>query len=316
MQRFFGESGANVTGAIELYEEALAIYIREPRPTRLAETQYKLAMAHLSRDRTDNLDQAIELLEAALLVLSRETSPHTHLLTSCRLGELLMEKRDWEQTSRVLTEARATFLLLFRQIVDETEARGLIEAAGGLFASAAYAAVEMGRHREALDLCCEGKARLLATALRLQQINLPPSRLERLEAVRIEMREHSRVLEMSTGSDRLSVLDRLGSLRRELSGLMEEGEVQSRLCDALTLAQPLVTDGSALVVPVVTAVGGKLLVVTSGPVLSVIDLPGLTSARLNALMHGDKRRNGWLSAFAGISARRDWGAARIIETPG
>jgi hypothetical protein len=117
-------------------------------------------------------------------------------------------------------------------------------------------AARQGEHPAAFDFACQGKARLLAAAMRMRQIDLPPAQRDRLEAVRAEIREQWRALDVVTASDRVTVLERLAVLRRELSGLIEVGEGQSQPGDALALAEPLVADGGALVVPVATR-GGR-----------------------------------------------------------
>jgi CHAT domain-containing protein len=278
-------------------------------------TQHNLANVYSDRlngERANNLELAISHYEAALTVYTR--LPRNYLATADRLGRVLLESRDWVRASQVLAEARSAFMLLFGQGLDEVEAHDLIETAGTLFANLAYANAALGIHREAFAIACEGKARLLATALRLQRLDLPPPRRQRLEVLRTGIREQSRLLDVSTGPDRVLVLDRLGSMRRELSGLIEEGEARLGEADALAMAQPLLASGGAIVVPLVTAVGGKLLLATAGPVLTVLDVPQLTSQRLNALMQGAEGRTGWLAAFRDVPDRRP--ARRLIESIG
>jgi hypothetical protein len=172
----------------------------------------------------------------------------------------------------------------------------------------------LGAEREAFNIACEGKARLLATALLLQRINLPPARQERFETLRIGLREQSRLLDVSSGPDRVRVLDRLGSMRRELSILIEEGET-SRKADALASTGPLVAGGGALVLPLMSPVGGKLLIVTAGPILTVLDLPQLTK-RVERLMNGTEDRKGWLAGFVRDTSngRQQW--RQLVETIG
>jgi hypothetical protein len=68
------------------------------------------------------------------------------------------------------------------------------------------------------------------------------------------------------------------------------------------MAEPLLARGGALVLPLVTVAGGKLLLATAGPMLTLLDLPqvmifGITRARYKVC----------LSAF------RSW-HARGLET--
>jgi hypothetical protein len=115
---------------------------------------------------------------------------------------------------------------------------------------------------------------------------------ERLQALRTRIREGSRLLGVSAGPDRIAVLEQLCSLRRELSGLVARGEERSQEADALALMDLLLVGGGALVVPVVTAVGGKLLLATAGSIVTVLDLPQLTSQRVESLMNGAEDRMG------------------------
>jgi hypothetical protein len=221
--RFRGQRDDNVERAIALYEEVLTADIREALPHDRAITRYNLAFAYSIRirgKRADNLRRAVTLLEEALTVYTREAMPRGHLLTSQGLGWTLMIMRDWGRASGVLADARKTFLLLYGQGLDETEAGDLIETAGPLFTNAAYAAAELGDAEQAFDLACEGKARLLATALRLQTLDLAPAQRQRLGELQTAIREQSRLLDQSTGTTRGEVLGRLAQLRSELSGLI------------------------------------------------------------------------------------------------
>jgi hypothetical protein len=316
--RIRGERADNLERAIGLFEAALTVYTREAFPTYWAVSQRSLADAYTERirgERADNLVRAIGFYEAAVTVYTREASPHHHLAVANRLGRVLLETRDWARTSHVLAEARSTFTLLFGQGLDEAEAHGLIEEAGNLFTNAAFAAAALGAQREAFAIACEGKARLLATALRLQRLDLPPPRRQRLEVLRTGIREQSSLLDVSSGPDRVLVLDRLASMRRELFGLIEEGEARLGETDALVMAQLLLASGGAIVVPLVTPVGGKLLLATAGSVLTVLDVPQLMSRQLNDLMQGADDQTGWLAAFRNVPNRRRQ-ARRLVETIG
>ena len=137
-----------------------------------------------------------------MTIRTRDALPRDHLGTSAGLGQTFLAQRAWHKAATALSEARETFLLLFGQGLDEAEARGLIEVAGSLFTNAAYAAAELGEPRQAFHLACEGKARLMATALRLETLDLAPEQRQRLEGLRREIRKQARVLEAVTGLKR------------------------------------------------------------------------------------------------------------------
>jgi len=346
LRRPSGDRAYNIERAISLFEWALTVHTRETSPAHWAGTQNNLAIAYFFRvrgERADNLRRAVALFESVLTVHTREALPRGHLDTSQRLGEALLTTRDWARASEVLADARKTFLLLYGEGLDEAEARGLIETAGPLFTNTAYAAAELGDTEQALDLACQGKARLLATALRLQALDLAPAQKQQLDELRIAIREQSRLLDWPALISRGEALERLIRLRREFSGLVDAahgGNIGmmdpiskrwARASDVDALAEPLVADGGTIVVPIVTTVGGKLLLVTGGsgrPVLTQTDVPELTTDRLGELIYGEAiggrygtvtgGDRGWLTAFVseGTSQERKQRAARSVETIG
>jgi CHAT domain-containing protein/tetratricopeptide (TPR) repeat protein len=329
-----GDRADNIERAITLFEAALAVYTRDAFPTNWAATRNNLAIAYwfrVSDDRADNVRRAIALFESTLTVYTREALPRDQLDTSQRLGQALLTTRNWTRSSAILADARKTFLMLLGQGLDEAEARGLIETAGPLFTNAAYAAAELGDAEQAFALACEGKARLLATALRLQTLGLDGPQRRRLDELRTAIGEQLRLLDWPALINRSEVLERLAQLRRELSRLIAESEARADETDTMALAKLLVADGGAILVPVVTAVGGKLLLVTAGPdrpVLTRIDLPELTTDRLGELIYGEAigGRYGsatgsdhvWLAAVAGagIWQERKQRLVRLVEAIG
>jgi CHAT domain-containing protein len=180
----------------------------------------------------------------------------------------------------------------------------LIEVAGSLFANAAYAAAELGDAARSFRLACEGRARLIAIALRLETLDLAPEQRRYLEELRAGIREQSLLLERATGLERASVLDEIRALRAELSSLVAAAGDRWQESDPLVQAIPLLARGCVIAAPVVTELGGKLLLVTAGdqdiPVPAVIDLPELTAERLRTVIRGDEKGlpRGWLAAFA------------------
>ena len=124
-------------------------------------TQNNLGNAYRDRiqgSRAENLEAAIKVFEAALTVYTREASPRDHLQTAKNLAETWIERNDWAQALPVLADARETFLLLFGEGVDETEAGDVISRAGPLFAYLAYAQAKAGDARAALATFSEGRA--------------------------------------------------------------------------------------------------------------------------------------------------------------
>jgi CHAT domain-containing protein len=284
---------------VQWAEDAIRHLSRENFPIEWAKAQNTLASAYERRTpRLENYKQAIAHYEAALTVFTSETMPLEHLHSTHRLGEVLIRQHDWSGAAAVLADARKAFALLFGDGLEESEARELLELASGLFASSAYAACELGRVEEAFELACQGRARLLAMVLRLRRLVLPPEGRQRLEALRAEIREQSRLLDLSSGIGRLGLLDRLASLRHELSGLIDETNDASRpVVRSLARTAAIVASGDAIILAIATEIGGKLFIVTVDR-LAVYTLPDLSKRRLKDFIHGTDHRSGWLDDFA------------------
>src|SRR6185295_7704866 len=131
------------------------------------------------------------------------------------------------------------FLLLFGQGLNEAEARDLIGEAGPLFAEAAFAAVQLGDGERALALATEGRARMMAVALKLQTLDLPADKRRRLEELRPEIR----------AAERAAAVETLGGLRQELLGLVNAAG-RTAHASALAEARALAGKSGAVVVPV------------------------------------------------------------------
>jgi CHAT domain-containing protein len=303
--RIRGSQAQNLELAIKALEAALTVRTREAYPDDWATTQQNLAIAYRNRifgTRADNLEAAIKAFEAALTVRTREAFPREHLLIGRELGQSLLDKGHWREASAVYASARAAFLLLFGQGLEETNAQDLIEKAGPIFAEAAYAAAQGGDVNVALALLTEGKGRLMAVALRQQSLDLPADERARLIALQVEIRELRPVAERVKGEEGAKALERLIALRRVLGELLAAA-TSSGGGDALAAARGLVPAGGALVAPIVTKAGTKLLLVRSamdGGSVTAINLPTLTTTRLAEVMRGpadNEQVTGWLGAF-------------------
>lgn len=296
--RIHGDRADNVEKAIAAYEAALTVATRQAYPRQWAETQHNLAIAYRTRvrgERAENLTKAIVAYQAALTFRTLEALPREHLATARFLGEALLEAGEWRTAGLAYASAREAFLLLFGQGLNDAEARDLIAQAGPLFAEAAFAAVHGGEREAALKLVSEGRARMMAVALMLQANNR-----QRVVELRRAIRERSRIYETTTGPERTASLDRLVVLRGELLDLLKSASVAEEGHGlALAHARAAAAPGGAAVVPIVTKVGAKILIVTGAandP--TVLDLPKLTTARLNKLLFGDGKAGGWLRAYS------------------
>ncbi len=305
-RRIRGSRADNLEAAVEAYEAALTVYTRETFPKDWAMTQNNLGNAYLTRiqgSRADNLEAAIKAFEAALTIRTREAYPRDNLQTSRLLARLFMQQRNWHEVELTLAKAREAFFVLFGEGIDETEARDVISLAGSLFADLAFAEAANGNAKAALTTLNEGRAHLLAAALRQQAAALTPAEEVALRSLQVEIREWSKLTE-AKGVEGAEALRRRGEARNKLAALLAE---VSRRMTAETGIVAIVRHGllkdSALVAPIVTEQGGKFLVVTEADgaaSIRAVELSGLTPDALKALLREtdkDGRSTGWLAAY-------------------
>src|SRR5262245_17887803 len=148
---------------------------------------------------------------------------------------------------------------------------------------------------EALALANEGRALQLRVALRRQAIVLPADKRPRYDALVTELRGWERLAQSAKGADAIAALDEAAKLRKQI------GELTAPYLSKETgLSRDLIPPGGALIAPVVTKFGGKLLVAAAGsdsPAVTAIDLPRFDSDRLHELMRGKDGKGGWLGAY-------------------
>ena len=304
--------------AVAAAEAALTIFTRETNPQGWAVLQHLLGVALANRmhgDRADNLQKAAAHYQAALTFYTREAFPRDHLRVATLRGNALMRAGDWHEAALAYADARDTFLVLLGEGAGEAEARALVSAAGALFSEAAFAAAQRGEAEAALALASEGRARMLAAALKLQTLDLPAERRRRLDELRTAIRAGEKSVEVAQGAERAATVATLAALRREVLGIVKSASASpSGSRSALAMARALVASGGAVVVPIVTSFGGKILVVTSSPSPTVVDLHELTTERLDRLLRGAGAGAvevaGWLGAYNAQDQRwPEWTAA-------
>jgi CHAT domain-containing protein len=300
-KRTQGNRDSNRANAIAAYENALSIRTRDAFPREWAATQHNLAI--LLARRQQDIPRAIAAYQEALTVYTIEALPRDHLRTSYYMGQLFLRLGNWEMARRSYEGARKAFLLLFGEGLDEVESRDLIDQIGVMFSEYAYATVSLGDRVAALDLLNEGKAQQMAVSLRQQALHLPPEKSVRYSAIKNEIRALVRRLDSARGLEGIQTQERLSALRLELVGLLPEWFDRNRKnSDALTLVRELIPARGAIVAPIVTRRGGTILIVreTNGQgVVTSLELPDLTTDRLNRLLRGDKSAglDGWIAAY-------------------
>ena len=318
--RMRGDIAGNQEKAMACLQAALTVFTREATPQLWAQAQHNLGKTYADRvqgDRTGNRQKAVASFKAALTVFTRDAAPLDHLRTSRLLGRVLMESGEWTLVAPVHASAREAFLLLFGQGVSEAEARALIADAGPLFAESAYAALQRGETEKAFELANEGRARLLAVALKLQTIDLPADQRRRLDELRAEINANQEAADAAQGTERAAAIEKLIALRRELFALIDRGGRGSGgETPALAKARRIAAAGGTVVMPVVTDFGGRFLIVApakTGNGLTVLDVPALNTNSLAELLIGpkDAPNTGWIGAYfvnylEGPDAERRW----------
>jgi CHAT domain-containing protein/tetratricopeptide (TPR) repeat protein len=307
LNRVRGDRADNQEKAIAQLQAALTVFTREEYPREWATAQRGTGDVLAGRIRgepSENRARAIAAYEAALSVFTRDTFPLQHMETARTLARNLMEIKEWQKAGPVHASAREAFLLLFGQGLEEAETRALIAEAGPLFAEAAFAAVQRGEAEGALELASEGRARLLAVAMKLQALDLPADARRRLDELRAAIRAEQQAVDAARGVERAAALEKLAGSRLALLDLVRgtsagEGKAGTAI---ERIRKVLGQEDGAVVMPIVTGLGGKLVVVTAardGTRASVVDLPDLTPERLAGVLIGTDagKPAGWIGAY-------------------
>ena len=303
--RIRGERADNQDKAIQYFEASLSVFTRAASPENWAQLQHNIGIAYAGRvqgERADNWQKAIAAYQSALSIFTREAFPLDQLRTSQLLARAYLETKDLQKAGQAYASARDAFLLLFGQGLDEGEARSLLAEAGPLFAEAAFAALLRGEPGAALELANEGRARQMAVALKLQTLELPAAKRRRLDDLRVAIRAARQAADTAEGTERAAAIDKLVALRQELLGLVKSSS-QGRSGGALAEARSIAAAGGAVVMPVITGHGAKIMIVAKAKAkdnkdLTVIDLPELTTQRLSELLIGSgDQPAGWIAAY-------------------
>jgi CHAT domain-containing protein len=304
VNRIEGDPAENKEQALYHFEQALTAFPREVLPEMWAQLQHNMGFAYASRIKgngADNTRKAIAAYESALMVFTRDAFPRDHLRTAQLLASTLLQAGELQKAALVQNDARDTFLVLLGQGVEETETRALVSDAGPLFAESAFVAAKRGDGEHALELANEGRARLLTVAMKLQTVELTGDGRQRLDALRDAIRVQKQTIETLQGNDRAEALAKLASLHQDLIALLKRAD-QSKTQTALGEARTIAANGGAVVVPVVTSLGGELLVMTKKghrTHVAIVDLPDLTTKRLAQVLIGKGvgPPGGWLGAY-------------------
>jgi CHAT domain-containing protein/tetratricopeptide (TPR) repeat protein len=308
LDRTRGEPAENREKTIAALEAALAVFTSEAYPQEWAHTHRNLGIAYAGRTRGEsaaNRSKAIAAFEAALGVFKRDVDPRQHLSTSRLLARTLCEGGEWHKAAPHYASAREAFLLLFGEGIDEADTRALIREAGPMFAESAFAAIQRGETGIALEIASEGRARLLAAALKLQTLDVSPSERKRMDDLRGSIRGAQQAAEKAKGVSRAEAIEQLVKLRQELLDIVKRasrpgGGSGSAIAKA---RNALAGTGALVVLPVVTPLGASVLVVSASPGqdgIRAVSLPDDTRKNLFVILAGpqnDPQLKGWIGAY-------------------
>ncbi len=140
---------------------------------------------------------------------------------------------------------------------------------------------------------------LLAAALRQQSLPFTPAEEAAYRSLRAEIKEWAKLAE-AKGTEGAEALQHLSAARGKFSALLKEAAGRSQVEGGIdVIARQGLLKNSALVAPIVTSWGSKILIVTAAegvPSISVAEFPDLTSDKLQALLrHTDAagQTSGW-----------------------
>lgn len=335
LETLIAEEKKSAQEAIRIYEGILALNPKETQTRQWATTQRSLASAYLLLHMMEDLqhrgpgglddrarvelpnrsDEAMRYLELAAAAMREVLSVHTaeanareHLTTAVELGSCQMWRRDWEGAAAAFASAGAAAERLLADVeASESEVRDALRALGDLSTQSPFVEVMNGRLSQSLDLLEVGRARLLAKALRLASLPLSDDERETLNRLSREISTQERLLNGPNLIDRTTPLDEAVRLRQqfreELAKL--DSSVISPTVDAKQLLTEVTAEGAVVVVPLLTDVGGRILLGYSSGGQATLKVADADS--VIALQHGIFERSvkegwpGWLDAYREFS---------------
>ena len=307
LDRTRGDPADNRERAIAAFEAALTEFKADTYPQERAQAQHNLGIAYAGREkgeRAENRKKAVDAFEAALVVFQRNVDPRQHLRTSRLLARTLAEGGEWHKAAPHFASAREAFQLLFGEGLEEADTRALIGEAGPMFAEAAFAAIKRDETGLALEIASEGRARLLAVALKLQTLDVSPEVRKRVDELRASIRSAQQAAEKAQGLARSAAIEKLVAARQDLLEVVRHAGKQTGGQDsAIDKARHAFAGNGALVVPVITQLGASIIVVPAASGrdgVRHVSLPDDTGEKLFVLLRGprnDPKLTGWLGAY-------------------
>ena len=275
----------NCRQALAIYESALPVAERLGDKNQWALLQDRIGVAYglmrlftdIRRDITPEADAtrskyaeeahryytlAVAAHAAALEINTLEKSPRDHLKSTVCLGRLHTYKRDWAAAEDMFASAaRAADQLLGTVELSESDMRDVLKYLGQMAALAPFVSLMLDKPARAVELAEIGRARLLAKALTLESLPLEPELRNELHALQRQVAVQERRLISPRLFNRRAPLEESIRLRRRIRTLVEITNVEDRF-EGFTEAAlgALATDGSVVVIPVLTEAGGRIVV--------------------------------------------------------
>lgn len=299
--RILGEPADNIERAIAAHEAALAISNRQKIPEDWAQIQNNLGAAYENRlvgARDENMKRAATAYENALTVYVREAHPREHVGAAANLGRIRMKQADWKEARQVFANVIATTKSMLGDGLDDNSGNDFVARSGILFANAAYIEAQSGNGRGALDILEDGRARMLRAAFRLDALKLSEAERQRVVSLRGIIRGLENRLGQPNLPDRRAVLAEIAEHRRQIGQLVQLPPEKP----LSTLLPSLVPHrAAAIVAPVVTDLGGALIVIAGDKAtVTIHPLPDLTTTHLNELLLGPNDKigpGGWMDGY-------------------
>jgi tetratricopeptide (TPR) repeat protein len=258
--------------------------------------------------------KARSALEGALTIYRREIYPQQWAETSASLCRTLMRMaeshEDWRHLSSVADDLIETVHAVAVAGTSRAQQRSLLRTLHGMGDLAAFAHIRLGEPHRAFESLTLARAVGSDLALRLasgQRDSATPEsepfrHWQSLQiAVERQLRESldQAGKAQPVGADRLEELR--GAYQEMMASLKTSGLLEQERMDVAAFAQAL-SPASAAALIFASEKGGGILIVRPGaaaiPASAVIELPQLTSARLEALLNGEgKQPGGWLAAY-------------------
>lgn len=205
---------------------------------------------------------AVAAHTAALEIETIENFPRKHLKTALSLGRLNFYERDWSAADKWFTSAAAAANQILGDIeLSESDMKDVLGDLGAMAALGPYVSLMLDKPSRALELAESGRARLLAKALTLESLPMSSESRSKVHGIQNKISVHERRLSSPMLFDRITPFKNSVALRREIRSLVEEADLARSFENSASIAlEEILTNGSVIVIPVLTEAGGRIVI--------------------------------------------------------